>query len=160
MIAPPRDSAKREGVCYTRSMPKLSRFFVKSALIYLVLGGAVAGLALSGAGGLPPALLALRPLAWHLLTVGWATQLIFGVAFWMFPHAASGPPRGDERLAWLVFWTLNAGLLLRAVGEPVAGLRPSPVTALLLPLSATLQLAGVLVFVLLTWSRVRSLGKG
>lgn len=138
-------------------MPKLSRFFVKSALLCLVLGGALAGLALSGAGGLPPVLLALRPLAWHLLTVGWTTQLIFGVAFWMFPHMPGGPPRGDERLAWLVFWTLNSGLALRAVGEPLAGLRPGPATAVLLPLAATLQFAAVLIFVLLTWPRVRSL---
>lgn len=138
-------------------MPKLSRFFVKSALLCLVLGGAIAGLALSGAGGLPPVLLALRPLAWHLLTVGWATQLVFGVAFWMFPHMPVGPPRGDERLAWLAFWALNGGLALRAVGEPLAGLRPGPLSAALLPLAATLQLAGIVIFVLLTWPRVRSL---
>jgi len=137
-------------------MPKVSRFFVKAALLCLVLGGAAAGLALSGAGGLPPALLALRPLAWHLLTVGWATQLIFGVAFWMFPHVAGEQPRGDERLAWSSFWTLNGGLALRAVGEPLAALRPLPVVSLLLPLAATLQLAGVLIFVLLTWPRVRA----
>lgn len=137
-------------------MPKLSRFFVKSALLCLVLGGAVAGLALSGAGGLPPVLLALRPLAWHLLTVGWATQLIFGVAFWMFPHVAGDQPRGDERLAWIAFWTLNAGLALRAIGEPLAALRPMPITAVLLPLAATLQLAAMLIFVLLIWPRVRA----
>lgn len=137
-------------------MPKVSRFFVKAALLCLVLGGAVAGLALSGAGGLPPALLALRPLAWHLLTVGWATQLIFGVAFWMFPHVAGEQPRGDERLAWASFWTLNGGLALRAVGEPLAALRPTPAAGVLLPLAATLQLAGVLIFVLLTWPRVRA----
>ena len=139
-------------------MPRLSRFFIKSALVYLVLGGAIAGLALSGAGGLPPVLLALRPLAWHLLTVGWATQLIFGVAFWMFPHMPGGPPRGDERLAWLVFWTLNAGLALRALGEPMAALRPGPAPVVLLPLAATLQLAAVLTFVLLAWPRVRAHG--
>jgi hypothetical protein len=137
-------------------MPKVSRFFVKSALLCLVLGGAVAGLALSGAGGLPPVLLALRPLAWHLLTVGWDTQLIFGVAFWMFPHVAGDHPRGDERLAWTAFWALNAGLALRAVGEPLVALRPMPVTGALLPVAATLQLAAVLVLVLLTWPRVRS----
>jgi hypothetical protein len=137
-------------------MPKLSRFFVKSALLYLVLEGAVAGLALSGAGGLPPALLALRPLAWHLLTVGWATQLIFGVAFWMFPHMAGEQPRGNERFAWLAFWMLNIGLALRALGEPLAALRPVPVTGVLLPLAAALQLGAVLIFVVLTWPRVRA----
>ena len=139
-------------------MPKLSRFFVKSALLCLVLGGAVAGVALSGAGGLPPALLALRPLAWHLLTVGWATQLIFGVAFWMFPHVTGEQPRGDERLAWLAFWTLNVGLALRAIGEPLAALRPAPLTGVLLPLAATLQLAAMIIFVLLMWPRVRPPG--
>jgi hypothetical protein len=143
-------------------MPKLARFFVKSALLYLVLGSMIAGLALSGAGGLPPALLALRPLAWHLMTVGWATQLIFGVAFWMFPHLAGSQPRdanarGDERLIWAVFWALNAGLLLRAIAEPWAALRPNPVIAALLPLSATLQLGAVVGFVLITWPRVRAL---
>lgn len=138
-------------------MPKLSRFFVKSALLCLVLGSLLAGLALSGADGLSPVLLALRPLAWHLLTVGWATQLVFGVAFWMFPHMPAGPSRGDERLAWPAFWALNGGLALRAVGEPLAGLRPAPISAVLLPLAATLQLAGIVIFVLLMWPRVRSL---
>ena len=139
-------------------MPTLSRFFVKSALLWLLAGGAAAGLALSGVGGLPPALLALRPLAWHLLTVGWATQLIFGVAFWMFPHVAGDQPRGNERLAWLAFWLLNGGLALRAIGEPLAALRPAAVNAVLLPLAATSQLAAVLIFVLLTWPRVRAPG--
>lgn len=138
-------------------MPKLSRFYVKSALICLVLGGALAGLALSGAGGLPPVLLALRPLAWHLLTVGWVTQLVFGVAFWMFPPPLNNPPRGDERLMELAFWTLNIGLALRAVGEPLAALRPGPIVAFSLPLAATLQLAGLLIGVFLLWPRVRVL---
>ncbi|OQA45926.1 MAG: hypothetical protein BWY52_01064 [Chloroflexi bacterium ADurb.Bin325] len=143
-------------------MPKLARFFVKSALVYLVLGSMIAGLALSGAGNLPPALLALRPLAWHLLAVGWATQLIFGVAFWMFPHMAGSQPRdanarGDERLVTAVFWALNVGLALRVLAEPWVMLRPNPVIAALLPLSATLQLGAVVVFVIITWPRVRSL---
>jgi hypothetical protein len=47
---------------------------------------------------------------------------------------------------------------LRAIGEPLAGLRPGPITGLLLPLAATLQLAAVLVFVLLTWPRIRPAG--
>jgi hypothetical protein len=137
-------------------MPKLSRFFVKSALLCLVLGAAVAGLALSGADRLPSELLALQPLAWHLLAVGWATQLIFGVAYWMFPHMAGDQPRGNEQWAWLAFWMLNGGLALRAVGEPMAALRPVPITGVLLPLAATLQFAAMLIFVLLTWPRVRA----
>ena len=112
-----------------------------------------------GAAPLPPAFLALRPLAWHLLTVGWATQLIFGVAFWMFPLVSKEQPRGDERIAWIAFAVLNAGLLLRAAGEPASALDPAAVPAPVLPLSATLQVLGVLLFVAAAWPRVRSLGR-
>ena len=59
-------------------------------------------------------------------------------------------------MAWLAFWALNIGLALGAVGEPLAALRPMPITGVLLPLAATLQLAAVLIFVLLTWPRVRA----
>lgn len=59
----------------------------------------------------------------------------------MFPHVPGGQPRGDERLAWVSFGTLNGGLALRAIGEPLA----------------MLPLAGLLVFVLLAWPRVRAL---
>lgn len=141
-------------------MPKLSRWFVKSALVYLILGAVIAGAALSGAAiPLPPGILALRPLAWHLITVGWVTQLIFGVAFWMFPHISKTQPRGDERLAWLVFWGLNAGLALRAVGEPVSALWPSALPVFVLPLAAILQVLAFWVFVVGTWPRIRALGR-
>ncbi len=154
-------------------MPKLSRWFVKSALVSLVLGCLLAGLALSGSTlPLPPAVVALRPLAWHLLTLGWATQLIFGVAFWMFPLTAkpaatrpgapapaAGQRRGDERLGWTAFALLNGGLALRAVGEPAGALFPGIAAGPLLPLAAVCQVAAILIFVTFTWPRVRPLGR-
>jgi heme/copper-type cytochrome/quinol oxidase subunit 1 len=139
-------------------MPKLARWFVKSALIYLVLGALVATLALSSAAPLPPGLLALRPLAWHLLTVGWITQLIFGVAFWMFPLLGKQEPRGDERVAWTAFWALNAGLILRAAGEPILALRPDLPLGPVLALSAACQVVSLWLFAAAAWPRVRALG--
>ncbi len=47
--------------------------------------------------------------------LGWATQLIGGVALWMFPPLSREQPRGDERLGWFAYGALNGGLLLRAV---------------------------------------------
>lgn len=140
-------------------MPKLARWYIKSALVYLVAGAVMAALALSQALPLPPGLLALRPLAWHLLTVGWATQLIFGVAFWMFPHLTKQAPRGDERAAWAAFWTLNAGLLLRAVGEPIGALRPGLLPPIVLQAAAVLQVAAVWLFVVVTWPRIKALAR-
>ena len=140
-------------------MPKLARWYVKSALTYLIVGAIVAALALSQALPLPPGLLALRPLAWHLLTVGWATQLIFGVGFWMFPHLTKEAPRGDERAGWAAFWALNAGLLLRAVGEPVRALAPGALPPFVLQASAVLQVAAAWIFVVITWPRVKALAR-
>jgi hypothetical protein len=140
-------------------MPKVARWIVKSALVYLLLGALVGGTALSSAAPLPPAILALRPLAWHLLTLGWATQLIFGVALWMFPIFSKEQPRGDERLVWAAFGALNAGLALRAVGEPAASLAPGAVPTWVLPLAAVLQVAGIWIFIVVLWPRVKALGK-
>jgi heme/copper-type cytochrome/quinol oxidase subunit 1 len=138
-------------------MPKLARWYVKSAIAYLVAGAILAALALSSAATLPPALLAMRPLAWHLLTFGWATQLIFGVAYWMFPHLSKEAPRGDERVLWAAFWCLNIGLLLRAVGEPLGALRPGLVPPIALQASAVLQVAAAWMFAAETWPRVKAL---
>ena len=54
----------------------------------------------------------------HLVTVGWLTNLIFGVAFWMFPRYTAESPRGSDALGWASYAGLNAGLLLRLIGEP------------------------------------------
>lgn len=100
-------------------MPTLTRWFIKTALIYLaaalLLG---AGLALRPLGLALDWLGAFGPVYFHLFMFGWLTQLIFGVAHWMFPKASLEQPRGDERLMWGVYGLLNVGLLLRAVSEP------------------------------------------
>ncbi len=152
-------------------MPKLSRWYVKSALICLLLGSAIAGLSLA-ANVLPAspaaAFASLQPLSWHLLAVGWATQLIFGVAYWMFPLAATtraparprpAERRGNERLGWAAFALLNAGLFLRAIGEPAVAVWPGSALGALLPLSAVAQVAAIALLVGFTWGRIRSTGR-
>jgi heme/copper-type cytochrome/quinol oxidase subunit 1 len=85
--------------------------------------------------------------------VGWLTQLIFGVAFWMFPRYSAAQPRGSERLAWAAFILLNVGLLIRAVVEPWHTVSGRGGNALVL--SAGLQLLAGLAFAVNTWPRVR-----
>lgn len=100
-------------------MPTLTRWFIKTALAYLALALLLSvGQASRPLGLTPDWLGAFGPVYFHLLMVGWVTQLIFGVAHWMFPKASPDHPRGDERVMWLVYGLLNAGLALRAVSEP------------------------------------------
>jgi hypothetical protein len=136
-------------------MPRLSRWFLRSGLISLLLG--------LGLGVVTPALsadrlwaAALWPVQLHLLTVGWLTQLIFGVAWWLFPRAPSGPVRGSETAGWMAFGCLQAGLALRAVFEPwsTAG-HTSALGAALLALSALLQFLAAVSFATAIWPRVR-----
>jgi heme/copper-type cytochrome/quinol oxidase subunit 1 len=81
------------------------------------------------------------------------TQLIFGVAFWMFPRHTSDAPRGSERLGWASYWLLNAGLILRLVGEPARVLGAQ--TDWMLMVSALLQLGAGCAFVFNIWPRIK-----
>jgi hypothetical protein len=135
-------------------MPRIVRWFVKTAFVYLA-AALVVGLleSASRAGliaGLPPG---IRPVSVHFLVVGWVSQLIFGIALWMFPKFSQDQPRGPEWAAWATYACLNAGLLLRAVAEPQAP--GGGVWGGLLVASAVLQWAAGLLFIVPAWRRVR-----
>jgi heme/copper-type cytochrome/quinol oxidase subunit 1 len=137
-------------------MPPLTRWFIKSALVYLVTALLVGVLLMSQPFiALPPLLAALSPVYFHLFMVGWVAQLIFGVGFWLFPTLSKAQPRGSERVAWATYWLLNSGLVLRVISEPLNSLEPQPVWGWLLALSAVLQWLAGMGFVVNTWGRVK-----
>ena len=77
-------------------MPPLTRWYVRLAFAYLVLALVASALAAARQPlGLPAVIAALGPVAVHLFVVGWITQMIFGVAYWMFPRRSAELPRGD-----------------------------------------------------------------
>jgi hypothetical protein len=133
-------------------MPKLTRWFLKSALLYLILA-LCSGVLLALADKSP--LAGLFPVYIHTLAFGWLTQLIFGVAFWMFPKYSSTRPRGFEWLGWATFVLLNLGLILRILFEPLQSKAPSSLYGWMLVLSALLQWLSGVAFVANTWARVR-----
>jgi cbb3-type cytochrome oxidase subunit 1 len=137
-------------------MPRLTRYFIKTALIYLALSlilGAV--LATRAAFDLPAELAALSPVFFHLFMVGWVTQLIFGMLYWMLPKYSKEKPRGYEQLVWAAYILINVGLILRVIGEPLAAVRPDWGVGWILALSAVLQLLGGWAFIFNAWPRVR-----
>jgi len=140
-------------------MPHLTRLFIKTALIYFaaaLLTGVV--VAARPVLDLPAPLVALTPVYFHLLMLGWATQLIFGVVHWMFPKQSRDKPRGSDRLAAASYALLNGGLILRAAGEPLQAVQPSAGWGWLLAISALLQWLAGLAFVAHAWPRVKPLG--
>jgi hypothetical protein len=137
-------------------MPPLTRWYIKIGLAHLALA-LVVGVLLAAQPvlALPAEIGLLRPVFLHLFIVGWVTQLIFGVAYWMFPKQSKAHPRGSARLGWGVLILLNLGLLLRAVGEPLLILQPSSGAGVALALSAALQVAAGWMFIANTWTRVK-----
>jgi hypothetical protein len=137
-------------------MPPLTRWYIKAALACLAAGlllGAIR--AAPPTVGIPRVLVAAGPAYTHLLVVGWVTQMIFGVAYWMFPKHTAERPRGSDTLAVATFGLLNAGLLLRVLAEPAHAIWPGAGSAALLALSALAQWLAGAGFVVNTWPRVK-----
>jgi hypothetical protein len=134
-----------------------ARFFIRTALAYLLAAFIVGAVILVNQGlALDGRIAALVPVFYHLLMVGWVTQLIFGVALWMFPPLSRERPRGDERLGWMTYAALNTGLVLRALGEPLYAWFSAPWLGWTLALSAVLQVLASWAFVLAIWPRVKA----
>lgn len=136
-------------------MPDLSRYMIKASLLYLV-AALLAGVAMAEPVlSRLPRMAAVYPAYIHLFVFGWLTQLIFGVAYWLFPRASRERPYGRTGLAYAGFILLNVGLLLRVGSEPVLAWENSQIWRFLLAVSAVVQwLAGAL-FVAYFWARVK-----
>ncbi|HSJ86392.1 MAG TPA: hypothetical protein VK909_04215 [Anaerolineales bacterium] len=78
----------------------MTRWFLKAALLYLIVA-LCSGIFLAlPAGSL---IAGIFPIYIHTLVFGWLTQLILGVALWMFPKYSLVKPRGHEWLGWATF---------------------------------------------------------
>jgi hypothetical protein len=142
-------------------MPALSRYFIKIGLLYLVVAllmGTIMRLQpiMNWSGQIQ----LLRPVYLHLIFIGWVTQLIMGVGYWMFPKLSREKPRGNERIGWAVLILLNTGLILRSISEPGILMSGTDTTrrtsfAWLLALASMLLLFAGWLFIFNTWGRIK-----
>ena len=138
-------------------MDRLTAVMVRLSLGWLLSGFVIGGLMLVDRA-VPGTWRAwAAPSHGHMLFVGWFLQFALGIAYWLLPRKrSSDQPLGyNERISWLGVGALNAGLVLRMLGEPLERMgRGNLVTLLALFASAILQLAAVMVFVLQIWPRM------
>ncbi|MCC6485167.1 MAG: hypothetical protein IT209_10010 [Armatimonadetes bacterium] len=135
-------------------MPLLSRWFVRTSLIYLCLGFLIGGALLwSRAIGHTGVIWRLLPVHVAWLLFGWMMQLAMGVAYWIMPKSAA--PETAERplteLAWASYASLNLSLLVLALsaaeGHFFGALRPA---------SGALLGLSVLFYAAHLWPRIRA----
>lgn len=142
-------------------MPALTRWHIKTSFICLALALLLGvALALSRVVDLPAWIAYLSPAYFHLIMVGWVTQMIFGVVFWMFPIVTRNRPRGSVTLGWAVYVLLNTGLLLRILAEPLNSLNPDAIWGWVLVVSAVAQWLAAVLFVFNAWPRVKDKYRG
>lgn len=132
-------------------MPRLSCWFIRSALLHLALGFTLGGLLLFHKG------VPLHPLLWRLLPAhiefllfGWTLQLVMGVGFWIFPRFRGS--RGNEQPAWIAFGLLNVGVWLAGLGPTLAA------PTFILFLGRLAEAGAVAAFALHTWPRLKPPG--
>ena len=137
-------------------MPTLSRWHIKLGMVYFALGLMMGALILAQpVMGWSPSLQVLRPVYLHFLFIGWVTQLIMGVGYWMFPKLSKTQPRGSEWLGWAVLVLLNSGLVLRTIGEPAMILAPQWGLGWTLAVASLCLLLAGWGFIANSWGRIR-----
>src|SRR3972149_3156969 len=131
----------------------IHRLFIKTALVYLLLGAMAGGwMLLEQAGMVSEGPKSLFTVHIHLIGIGFFLELVCGVALWMFPRK-SGESREEaarDPLAWTTYFLLTMGLGIRTAALLLADVFGNTVLAA----SAFLQMGGVVSFVLAIWPRV------
>lgn len=132
-------------------MPRLSVWFVRCSLVYLLFGFTLGGLMLANKGVLFATWIwSLLGAHMEFLLLGWMVQLAMGVAFWILPRFGSGEPRGNEVLIWTAFAVLNLGIWM-------AALQPFHMQSWLTLTGRILEAVSVFLFVFGSWQRVKPL---
>ncbi len=135
-------------------MPTVSRWFIRTGLVWLGLGFTVGALLLFHKGWpLHPALWRWLPAHIELALLGWTLNLALGVAYWSFPRFLRGAARGTAWPIWLAYGLLNAGVVAGALGQPLGA------PAWLLATGRAAQLAAAALAAASLWPRIKPHGR-
>jgi hypothetical protein len=130
-------------------MPLISRWMIRLALFYLVVGitlGAV--LLINKAIDLHPLLWAALPLHIESLFWGFIMQFTMGTAYWILPRYLQGPGRGNKLWSGAMVIFLNGGIL-----STLAGSTPY-FSGKWIAFGGGLKLIAVVFFIFLHWNRI------
>ncbi len=131
-------------------MPRLSVWFVRASLIYLLVGFTWGALMLvNDALHFSVNIISLLPSHIEFLFAGWFLQLVMGAAYWILPRHRQGEPRGKEQPGWAVFALLNTGLVTAAAGSSIH-------LPLAVPAGHLMEIAAAVLFISLIWGRIKA----
>jgi heme/copper-type cytochrome/quinol oxidase subunit 1 len=94
----------------------------------------------------------------HALLVGFVMMMIQGVALWMFPRPDRADVRYRPKLAELAYWLVAVSTAARVVAELVRPSTGGMALRWMIVVAGFGQVAGLLVFFVNMWPRIRSAG--
>ena len=140
-------------------MYSLVRRYIKTAILFLG-----AGLVLGGWMMVRRELANAAPSSYmvsahtHAIFVGFVMMMILGVALWMFPRPEKGDTRYSPRAAEGAYWLVTIGTAGRVAGELARQQVASPALRWTVMLCGLAQVAGIGLFFVNMWPRIRPVG--
>lgn len=137
-------------------MPAIAKYFIRCALVFLLLSIVVQALNQFASQLGWSVLNNLQPVFFHFFLFGWVMQMIIGVSLWMFPWQDKAQFILRDRVGWFALLTINSGLVLRGICEPLLEPTSGDSLRILLTVSVMLMWLGCVVYAAHIWQRVRS----
>lgn len=132
-------------------MPRASVWFIRAALVYLLVGFTFGALLLMNkALGWSPRWWLLLPAHIETLIIGWTLMLVMGVAYWILPRFQT--ERRRVALVWAAFGLVNVGIWAVALA-PFVGAGPGLTVA-----GRAAEVAAAAAFAVHAWPRIKPPG--
>ncbi|MBX3175317.1 MAG: cbb3-type cytochrome c oxidase subunit I [Gemmatimonadaceae bacterium] len=139
-------------------MSPLVRRYLKTAIAFLLIGLGLGFWMLLGREFGVPVAWRLRSAHTHALLVGFVLMMIAGVALWMFPRPRAGEAKHHPLLAEIAWWGIAGGTGVRVLLESWPGTHQGVAWRATIVVAAALQVAGLGLFFVALWPRIRSSG--
>ena len=140
-------------------MYSLVRRYIKTAIIFLVVGLALGGWLIAkrelSHGAASQYLVSAHT---HAIFVGFVMMMILGVALWLFPRPEKTDQRYRPALAEAAYWFVTLGTAGRIAGELARIALDAPALRWFVVIAGVVQIIGILVFFYTMWSRIRGVG--
>lgn len=136
----------------------LARYYVKSAIAFLVLGIVIGGYMSYEINindtAVPRSVITAHT---HLILVGFVMMLIMGIALWLFPR-----PRErvfySPLLAEATFYIMFTAILFRSAGEVADGFLTFRWISWMIVIASYGEIFGILLFFINIWQRIKPIG--
>ncbi|OGV02416.1 MAG: hypothetical protein A3J84_03750, partial [Ignavibacteria bacterium RIFOXYA2_FULL_37_17] len=136
------------------------RYFIKTSIIFLLIG-LLSGLYMLFAKSYlniwpHPELVSAHT---HIMLSGSVMMMIMGVALWFFPRPEKDDPLYKPELILISYYLMAISTAVRFISQVLLSIiAPNEILKFILMISSLDQIAGLIIFFISMWGRIRSVG--